>query len=162
LIAIDWIGLDCGMRNWDRLTECINDTCGPNTTTGQCFVCPPPPSMPEPQSTFIAIIMTSPNMCTQERERERLIESNRIDKDVRLKSSSLQPMVDIGPRTTDGLSIPIHATGLEYHAPASLVCIACNWQRTISQVQFDDVDDRDTHSGDSTTNPINIERTNQH
>ena len=112
--SIDWIGLDCGMRHWDRLTECINDTCGPNTTTGQCFVCPPP-SMPEPQSTFIAIIMTSPNMCTHKREteRERLIESNRIDKDVRLKSSSLQPMVDIGTRTTDGSSIPIHATGLE-------------------------------------------------
>jgi len=64
-------------------------------------------------------------------------------------------MVDIGPTTTDGSSIPIHATGLEYHAPIRAVCTNSTCCSTISQVQFDDVDDRDTHSGDSTTNPIN-------
>jgi len=64
-IGLDWIGwigllrLDCGMRNWDRLTECINDTCGPNTTTGQCFVCSSPPPPPQPSFPIFTTISVS-------------------------------------------------------------------------------------------------------
>ena len=66
-----WILPQRCVRQADR---CLARSLEPFTPT-HADAAAPPPSMPEPQSTFIAIV-ASPNMCTQERLRDS---SNRIE-----------------------------------------------------------------------------------